>query len=250
MLSENNGNLRPLPYDQGVPPYDQQKRGGRRRKSYCPIICCCGCCCCLFIILFVIAVIFIYFFILYRPRMPLYDLQGLEVQAFDIKPNSTLVELLANAEAQNPNQAIWLDYSGANSATLSYKETTICNGSFQAFKQGQETTIIQIPLKANGAISPELQKSLMQDKNSSRIPLTMEAKMPIGVVLFERYPVKAIAIDVHVFMVVDNLSPHKKINIVSKNVYTTMRVWNYDLRDRVFDYLGLEKPSFSNIKLD
>ncbi|XAR55483.1 hypothetical protein NMG60_11035561 [Bertholletia excelsa] len=219
LLSDNNGNLRPPPYRQNVPRYDHQKRGGRRGK--CCLKCICYCYCWFFIILSIFVAISIYFFTFYSPRMPKYEVQEIETEAFDIQPDSSLrTELLVTTEAQNPNRAIGFNYGSANSITVSYKDATICKGSFRAFNQGKEnTTIMQIPLKGNSPFSPALYGSLIQNKNSGRIPLMVEVKLPVSIVLLERLPLKEVVVRVNISMVVDSLSPHKKINILSKNTY-------------------------------
>ncbi|KAL6963414.1 hypothetical protein U1Q18_001500 [Sarracenia purpurea var. burkii] len=215
-LSDTDGSLRPPPYRRNVPRYHSthQKKGGRG-GSFC-LKCICGCYCFLFLFVFLVAGALFYFYTFYKPQIPSYKVQSLAVQAFDLQPDfSLLTEFLVTVDADNPNENIGFIYGRGNSIVVSYKDSTLCSGSFPGFHQGyKNATMIKVPLKGKSEFGSGLQEALMENRKSGQIPLLVEVKVPVSVVVSD-FPFRQFTVFVNCSLVVDNLSPNKKIGILS-----------------------------------
>lgn len=212
-LSENNGSLRPPPYRRNVPRYQSthHKKGGS-----CCLRCICCCYCFLFLFILIVSAFLLFFYTFYKPQMPSYQVEGMTVQAFDLQPDfSLLTEFLVTVKAENPNENIGFIYGRANSVAVSYKDSTLCSGNFPHFFQGHKnTTMIKVTMSGKSAFGSGLQEALMQNKNTGQIPLLVEVKVPVNVVV-GGLPLRHFKVFVNCSLVVDNLSPNKKIGIVS-----------------------------------
>ncbi|KAL6975815.1 hypothetical protein U1Q18_024611 [Sarracenia purpurea var. burkii] len=214
LYDANNGSLRPPPYRRNVPRYhssNHHKNGGN-----CCLRCICCCYCFLFLFIFVFAAVVIYFYTLYNPEMPSYQVQGLEVRAFDLQPDfSLLAEFLVTVRADNPNKDIGFIYGHGSSVTVSYKDSTLCAGKLPAFHQGhRNTTVMKVLMIGKSEFGSGLQEALMQNQNTGKIPLLVMVQVPVNIVLSE-FPMRQFTVFVNCSLVVDNLSPHKKIGILS-----------------------------------
>ncbi|THG13671.1 NDR1/HIN1-like protein 6 [Camellia sinensis] len=213
MMSDNNGSLRPPPYRRNIPRYHSHHKKGRN--------CCLKCICCFYCFLFLFLVIIagsaFYFYTFYKPNMPSYQVQGLTVQAFDLQPDfSLLTEFLVTVKAQNPNENVGFKYGRDNFVIVSYKDSTLCTGHFPSFLQGHKnTTMINVLLpNTTSEFGSGLQEALMQNRNSGKIPLLVQVKVPVNVVVAE-FSMSQFKVFVNCSLVVDNLSPNKKIGILS-----------------------------------
>ncbi|GMP54488.1 hypothetical protein CsSME_00019650 [Camellia sinensis var. sinensis] len=221
MLSEDNNNsdhhgsnLRPPPYRRNVPRYHSAHHPKKRTN------CClkCICCCCCFIILFLLILVSLvfYFYTFYKPQMPSYQVQGLTVQAFSLQPDFSLVsEFLINVKADNPNDHIGFIYGKDNSVVVAYEDSTLSSGKLPSFHQGHNNaTMMNVLLKGKSEFGSGLQEALMQNRNSGKIPLLVLVKVPVSLILAE-IPMRHFVVFVNCSLVVDNLSPNKKIRILS-----------------------------------
>lgn len=212
-LTENNGSLRPPPYRRNVPRYQSthHKKGG---NGCLKCICCCYCF--LFVFIFILSAITIYFYTFYKPQMPSYQVQGMTVQAFDLQSDFSLVtKFLVTVKAENPNKNIGFIYGHENSVTVAYKDSTLCTGNFAQFHQGHKNiTMIKVLLSGKSAFGSGLQEALMQNQNSGHVPLLVHVKVPVNVVVGE-VSLRHFTVSVNCSLVVDSLSPNKKIGILS-----------------------------------
>uniref|UniRef100_A0A5B7A2R2 Late embryogenesis abundant protein LEA-2 subgroup domain-containing protein n=1 Tax=Davidia involucrata TaxID=16924 RepID=A0A5B7A2R2_DAVIN len=212
MLSENNGGIRPPPYRRNIPQYqtnNQKKRGNRCVRC----ICCCYCC--LFLLILISAAIFFYFYAFVQPKMPTYQVQGLQVKAFDVQMDFSLnTEFLVTVKAENPNENIGFVYGKDSSVTVSYTDSTLCSGKLPAFHQGKKNiTMMKVDLKGKSEFGSGLQEALMKNQKGGRIPLLVRVEAPVSIVLGETQMRQFVA-HVNCSLVVDNLSPNKKIGIL------------------------------------
>lgn len=212
-LSENNGSLRPPPYRRNVPRYQSthHKKGG----SGC-FRCICCCYCLLFLFIFIISAFILYFYTFYKPQMPSYHVEGMTVQAFDLQSDfSLLTQFLVTVKAENPNENIGFIYGRENAVTVSYKDSTLCTGNLPHFHQGHKnTTMMKVLMSGKSEFGSGLQEALMKNQNSGHIPLLVQVKVPVNVVVGE-FPLRHFTVSVNCSLVVDNLSPNKKIGILT-----------------------------------
>uniref|UniRef100_A0A5B7B5F0 Late embryogenesis abundant protein LEA-2 subgroup domain-containing protein n=1 Tax=Davidia involucrata TaxID=16924 RepID=A0A5B7B5F0_DAVIN len=169
MLPENYaGGVPPPPYRRNIPRYESISN--QKREGNCCLRCICYCYCFLFILIFVCAGVLFYFYVVMQPQMPSYQVQALEVKAFNVQMDFSLnTEFLVTVKAENPNKNIGFIYGKDSSVTVSYTDSTLCSG-----------------------------------------------KLPINIVLGE-IQMRQFVVHVNCSLVVDNLSPNKKIGILSSN---------------------------------
>ncbi|KAJ4975312.1 hypothetical protein NE237_000418 [Protea cynaroides] len=210
MLSENGGSLRPQPYRRNVPRYSAPQRGCSCMKCLC-------CCFCFFFILILLMVGLTYFFFnLYHPKVPSYKVQGLDVGAFNVHQDFSLyTEFIVNVKAENPNEKIGITYGKDSSVVVVYSDSTLCSGPLPAFHQGyKNTTMMKVVLKGRSEFDPGLQTTFMDNNSTGRIPLLIMVRVPVTVTLGD-LPMRQVVILVNCSLVVDSITPKKKVGIIS-----------------------------------
>ncbi|XP_042479360.1 NDR1/HIN1-like protein 6 [Macadamia integrifolia] len=215
MLSENGGSLRPPPYRRNIPQYHSmipKKKGGSCFKC----ICCCFCF--LLILILILLSVALLFYHFYKPKVPSYKVQGMEVSTFKVDRDLSLyTEFVVNVRAENPNENIGINYGKDSSVAVSYSGTKLSSGKLPTFHQGHKnTTLMKVVLSGKSEFGSGLQEALMDNRRTGRIPLLIMVKAPVIVMLGE-YAMREIVVLVNCSIVVDNLSPNKKIGILSSN---------------------------------
>ncbi|KAK6142545.1 hypothetical protein DH2020_022893 [Rehmannia glutinosa] len=206
----------PSAYHRNVPQYPSKYRKSSFAATCCR--CICGCCCFFFLIIVIIVLILFAFYHVYDPKIPNYRVEGISVKAFDILPDSSLnSEFALSVRAQNPNKHIGIVYGDASWVTVSYMDTTLCNGKVPSFHQREEnTTVITVDLKGKSEFGSGLQQNLTDNVKSHRIPLVVRLKVPVNIVLGE-IPLRELKVFVNCTMVLDNLAPNSNVGIISKD---------------------------------
>ncbi|KAI5660815.1 hypothetical protein M9H77_20138 [Catharanthus roseus] len=223
MLSNQGGHwasstatTHPPPYRRNVPRYDHNKRssssGGRNCCFRC--ICCCYCLLMFFIIL-VIALV-LYFYAVYDPKIPSYNVSNFKVKAFDVQPDFSLkTAFLVTVKAENPNSGIGFIYEKDSFIDVVYEDSSLCSGNLPNFRQPpKNTTFFEVELKGQSEFGSGLQQAYQDSKKKGRIPLLVRVKAPVKVVVNE-VASRPLIVFVNCSLVVDNLSPNKKIGILS-----------------------------------
>lgn len=216
MLQENNNGgggsaVPPPPYRGKVAPYTgKQKKRGRCFK----FICCCYCF--LFVLIILSAALLFCFYTFYNPKVPSYEVQVIDVKAFDVQHDFSLkTEFLLTIKAYNPNKALGFIYGDNNYLNVMYNDTNLCSGKLPAFHQGTEnTTMMQVMLSGKTPFGSGLQEVMMENKHNRRIPLLVKVKVPVRIVVFD-IPLRQFQVFVNCSLVVDNLSPKQKARIIS-----------------------------------
>lgn len=218
MLSENLSSLRPPPYRRNIPRYQSEKS----RKNVW-LRCICFIYCCLFFLSVIIICLAFFLYSMYTPKVPSYQVEDFQVQAFNIETDMSLYAKFAvTVTALNPNLRIGFTYGKKSLITVSYSGTTLCAGKLPAFHQPPNNeTKLEIVLKGNSPFGSGLQEALMENKNTGKIPLLVRVKAPVNIVL-GHFPLKGATVYINCSLVVDNLSPKKKIGILSS-------VYDYNL---------------------
>ncbi|OAY35252.1 hypothetical protein MANES_12G084700v8 [Manihot esculenta] len=214
MLNSNNStDLRPPPKRRNVPRYHDHS--SKSSGSFCLK---CICCCLLFwfvlIILLAGAAYILYTKI--EPEVPVYTVDHFDVNAFDVQHDFSLhTELVVTVKSDNPNNHIGFQYGTDSSVVVMYKNSILCEGKLPAFTQPHaNATMIQIPLKGDSEFGTDLQEALVKNRKTGQIPLLVEVKAPISVVVLD-FPMRQVTVLLNCSLVVDNLSPKKKAKIIS-----------------------------------
>ncbi|PIN12653.1 hypothetical protein CDL12_14740 [Handroanthus impetiginosus] len=204
----------PPPHRINVPPYNSNKKS--RKK--CLIKCICCCCSCLFLLLFILSILSFYFYIISMPKIPYYNIENLEVKAFDLQPDFSLkTEFVVTVRAENPNDKIGFVYGEDSSVNVVYSDSDLCNGKLPSFHQGHKnTTLMKVDLVGKSAFGSGLQEAFAESRKNHKIPLLVKVKVPVRVVVGE-VPMREIKVFVNCSLLVDNLAPNKKIGIISSN---------------------------------
>ncbi|KAL6009251.1 hypothetical protein ACLOJK_022479 [Asimina triloba] len=222
----------PVDGDAHKPPYEMLSKDGppsthrrsvprypsKTKRSAFSCCCCLGCCSCFCFTLLCMVITFFYaLYTAYTPELPSYKVQSLQVTAFNLLPDFTLhAEFLLAVQAKNPNPLISIIYGKSSSVSVVYKGSELCSGSLPAFRQGEKNmTVMEVKLKGDSPFGSGLQEALMDNRESKKIPLVVFVQVPVIVVL-ERSGVELGPLMVRVVchLVVDNLSPNEKINIL------------------------------------
>ncbi|KAJ4981731.1 hypothetical protein NE237_032568 [Protea cynaroides] len=177
MLSEKGGSLPPPPCRRNIPRYHSpapKKRGGSCFK-------CLFCFSCFFLILILILVsISFLLYGLYNPKIPTYNVQGLDVGAFEVQPDLSLyTEFIINVKAENPNEKIGITYGKDSAVSVIYSDSTLCSGKLPAFHQGQKnTTLMKVVLRGKSEYGSGLQEAFNENQRTGRIPLLIMVRVP------------------------------------------------------------------------
>ncbi|KAK9131696.1 hypothetical protein Scep_011224 [Stephania cephalantha] len=204
----------PPPYRRNVPRYDSKSHDKKGRG--CCLKCICCCCCFLFMLIIVIVAVLAYLYHYYDPKPPSYNVEHLDVGAFQFRPDFSLyTEFIVIVKADNPNSKISINYETGSSIDVLYSDSTLCSGNLPDFHQGpNNVTMIKVTLKGESTFGSGLQGALMESRHKKRIPLTIKVRVPV-VVVMGTFPLRQFAVLVKCSLVVDSLSPNKKVQILS-----------------------------------
>ncbi|XP_022969244.1 NDR1/HIN1-like protein 6 [Cucurbita maxima] len=219
MLSDNHqGSLRPPPYRRHVPRYHSKAQGGGGGCAGCCLKCICCCYCFLLFLIFSLFGLAYVLFSYYNPQIPSYEVSSFNVRVFDVKPDFSLyTEFIVIVTADNPNQNIDFVYGKGSYVSVLYNQSVLCTGDIPNFRQpSKNVTDISISLTGNSEFGSGLQEALMQNRHSGRIPLLVVVKVPVTIVI-GRLSLKKVNVFVNCSLIVDNLSPDKKVGILSSN---------------------------------
>ncbi|KAJ9171087.1 hypothetical protein P3X46_019135 [Hevea brasiliensis] len=219
MLNSNHStNLRPPPKRRNIPRY-HSSHPGKSSGS-----CCLKCLCCCFLFWFALIILLggaaFYLYSMLQPEIPRYNVDRFDVNAFNVQQDFSLhTEFVVTVKSDNPNQHIGFQYGKDSSVVVTYKDSVLCAGKLPAFLQPHSnTTMIQILLKGDSEFGSGLQEALMQNRKSGQIPLLVEVKAPISVVIRD-FPMRQVTVLLNCSLVVDNLSPKKKARILSSTYH-------------------------------
>ncbi|KAL2245816.1 UNVERIFIED_CONTAM: NDR1/HIN1-like protein 6 [Sesamum indicum] len=155
---------------------------------------------------------------MYKPKVPSYNIEDLQVKSFDLQPDSTLkTEILVNVKADNPNSHIGFTYGNDSSVDVVYSDTNLCTGKLPYFYQGHEnTTLMMIDLVGESELGSGVQEDFAQRQKEGKIPLLVKVKVPLRIVI-GNMPLRQFKVFLNCSLVVDNLTPNKKVGVLSSN---------------------------------
>lgn len=222
MLNSNQtSTLRPPPQRRHVPRYHDHSKSN---TSFC-LKCVCCCCCFLFFLIIILAGAVVALYTVLQPEMPHYNVDHFDVNAFDVQQDFSLyTEFVVAIKSENPNQHIGFRYGKGSSVIVTYRDSTLCTGKVPAFSQpNSNTTMIGIVLKGRSEFGSGLQDALMKNRNTGKIPLLVQVKAPVSVVV-QDFTLRQVTVFLNCSLVVDNLSPKKKAQILSSEYQYAVEV--------------------------
>ncbi|KAJ4822845.1 hypothetical protein Tsubulata_017921 [Turnera subulata] len=188
----------------------------KRRRS-----CCCKCLCwtvsLLLLLILVVAIIAGVLFLVFRPKLPSYSIDSMQITQFNPTDNTTTFDVTITA--RNPNKNIGIYYEGGSRITVWYTSTKLCQGSLPKFYQGhRNTTVLDVALTGQTSDANGLITTLQQ---TATIPLNLRVNQPVRVKLgkLKLFKVKFL---VRCRLDVDSLSSSNAIHI--KNSSCKFRV--------------------------
>ncbi|XP_019194480.1 PREDICTED: uncharacterized protein LOC109188310 [Ipomoea nil] len=201
----------PPPHRRNVP------RSYQPKKSSTSCCCKCICCCCCFLLIFILVLggLAFYLYHVYKPKMPAYTVEGMDVKDFDVKDDFSLTtDLLVRVKAENPNAHVGFVYHKNSSVVVTYTGSVLSSGELPHFTQEPlNTTVMVIEMRGESEFGSDLQKALQENKKTGRIPLLVKVEAPVSIVM-EKLESREFVVYVNCSLVVDNLQLGKKVGIV------------------------------------
>ncbi|MBA0596101.1 NDR1/HIN1-like protein 6 [Gossypium raimondii] len=198
----------------------------KKRRS-----CCCRCMCwtlsLLLLLIVILGIIVGILFLVFRPKLPKYSIDGLRVTQFDLSSvNSSLsASFDVNITARNPNKRIGIYYDGGSHITVWYNETQLCEGALPKFYQGhRNTTVLVLPMTGQVQNGTVLLTALQQQQQmTGNIPLRLRAKQTVRVKLGSLKLMK-MKFRIRCRLVVNALSANNAIRISSSSCSFRLRL--------------------------
>lgn len=197
----------------------------RRSRS-----CCCKFLCwtisLLLILIVAIGITIGILFLVFRPKLPKYSIDGLRVTQFSLSEDNNLAATFnVTVTARNPNKKIGIHYEGGSHVSAWYMDTKLCEGSLPKFYQGHKnTTVLHLPLSGQIQNATGLQTVIQEQlQQTGNIPLNLKAKQPVRVKLGKLKLFK-VKFRVRCRLVVDSLESNNEIKIVSSSCKFRLRL--------------------------
>ncbi|PPS02725.1 hypothetical protein GOBAR_AA17939 [Gossypium barbadense] len=181
----------------------------------------------LLLLIVILGIIVGILFLVFRPKLPKYSIDGLRVTQFDLSSvNSSLsASFDVNITARNPNKRIGIYYDGGSHITVWYNETQLCEGALPKFYQGhRNTTVLVLPMTGQVQNGTVLLTALQQQQQmTGNIPLMLRAKQTVRVKLGSLKLMK-MKFRIRCRLVVNALSADNAIRISSSSCSFRLRL--------------------------
>ncbi|XP_010531819.1 PREDICTED: protein YLS9 [Tarenaya hassleriana] len=154
-------------------------------------------------------------YLVFRPKLPQYDVDSLRVSNLRINLDLTLyAEFDVKITARNPNEKIGIYYEKGGHLGVWYAKTKLCEGPIPRFYQGKRNvTKLDVTLKGTAQYGNAIMSALKQQQETSgRVPLDLEVDAPVAVRL-GKLKMRRVRILGKCKLVVDSLSENNRINI-------------------------------------
>lgn len=168
------------------------------------------------------AAITVFLYTCYTPEMPQYIIDNFIINTFTINEYSITTDLVVDVTVENPNAHIGFNYGQDNFVHMIYSGTKLCSGKFPSFHQPKKNvTVVKIVLKGNHEFDSELQEQLKLSTERGKFPVIITVKVPVrvvaGILTLHEITLKQVLAYVNGTLVLDNLIPNKKTNILSSD---------------------------------
>ncbi|XP_015936166.1 NDR1/HIN1-like protein 6 [Arachis duranensis] len=190
-------------------------------------ICWCLCFMLLLCVIFMAAVAIMYF--IFRPQIPVYGIDSLQVKAFEMRNDSKLyTEMAVVVRCENPNKKIGFKYGEDNSVSIIYSDGELCAGKFESFLQAAKSTVmINMTLKGEREVDSKEKEQFMAQQKEGKIPLVLISNIPVTPVIGGNiHELWNVSVRANCLMVVDNIQKDKTPNISHKECTFAAHFWN------------------------
>ncbi|XP_023513126.1 NDR1/HIN1-like protein 6 isoform X4 [Cucurbita pepo subsp. pepo] len=157
----------------------------KKRRS-----CCCRCLCwtisILVLLLVLIGIVVGILYLVFRPKLPEYSIDKLQVTQFTLGGNDRLDAIFnLTLTTTNPNKKIGIYYEGGSHISAWYMETKLCEGALPKFYQGHRNrTVLNVPLVGVTENATALFTTLQQEQQQTgSIPLNLNVRQPVRIKL-------------------------------------------------------------------
>ncbi|KDP46951.1 hypothetical protein JCGZ_07968 [Jatropha curcas] len=165
-------------------PVIHSKPPKKRRSCFCR--CLCWTLSLILLIIVIVGIIAGILYLVFRPKLPKYSIDGLQITEFNLSTDSSLSAAFdVRITAENPNKKIGIYYEGGSHIGVLYLGTKLCEGSLPKFYQGHRNiTVLNVPLQGQTQDAYGLFTSLQQQQQENGvIPLNLRVKQPVRVKL-------------------------------------------------------------------
>lgn len=203
----------PRPSDQDTIPMMHSKSAKKKRSCLCR--CLCWTISLILLQLIIIAIIVGIIFLIFRPKLPKYSIDTLQVTDFNLNNDQSLNATFdVTITARNPNKKIGIYYEGGSRVRVYYSGTQLCQGALPKFYQGhRNTTELILPLTGQTQNATELLSRLQtQQQQLGYVPLNVRVRQPVRIKLGKLKLMK-VKFVVRCTLQVDSLSANNQISI-------------------------------------
>lgn len=223
LKSENGDPADRYPPFQRIIPVTHSKPPKKKRSCLCR--CFCWTLSLLLLLIVIIAIVVGILFLVFRPKLPKYSIDGLRITQLNLSNNDSLSATFdVNITARNPNEKIGIYYEGGSSINVFYTETQLCQGSLPKFYQGHEnTTVLTVELTGQTQNATGLLTEMQAEQQRGSVPLTLKVRQPVRIKL-GRLKLMKMNFRATCSLVVDSLSASNPIGITSSSCKFRLRL--------------------------
>lgn len=162
-------------------PPPETNRPQKKRSRWCR--CFCWTFLALILLIIVLAAIVGILYLIFRPKIPHYSVDNLNVTSFSLNNNLTAeASFDVTVTSRNPNKRIGLYYLDGSEITAWYNTTQLCNGSYPVFYQGhRNTTVVHLLLSGKPTLTNELVSGVQSQLATGSIPILVRGHVPVKI---------------------------------------------------------------------
>lgn len=197
----------------------------KKRRS-CIRKCLCWTFSLIFIIIVLIAITVGILFLVFRPKLPKYSVDGLQVTQFNLGTDESLsASFDVNITARNPNKKIGIYYEGGSHISVLYTGTKLCEGALPKFYQGhRNTTELIVAMTGQTQNATSLLTSLQQEQQTiGHVPLKLRVNQPVRIKL-GKLKLPKLKFRVRCNLEVNNISANDQISIQKSSCKFRLRL--------------------------
>ncbi|KAG7548215.1 Late embryogenesis abundant protein LEA_2 subgroup [Arabidopsis suecica] len=202
---------------QQAAPLDPPRKKKGSRSCWCR--CVCYTLLVLFLLIVIIGAIVGILYLVFRPKLPDYNIDRLELTRFQLNQDLSLSTAFnVTITAKNPNEKIGIYYEDGSRISVLYMQTRLSNGSLPKFYQGHEnTTIISVEMTGFNQNATSIMTTLQeQQRLTGSIPLRIRVTQPVRIKL-GRLKLMEVRFLVRCGVSVDSLAANSVIRVRSSN---------------------------------
>ncbi|KAG7543554.1 Late embryogenesis abundant protein LEA_2 subgroup [Arabidopsis thaliana x Arabidopsis arenosa] len=202
---------------QQAAPLDPPRKKKGSRSCWCR--CVCYTLLVLFLLIVIIGAIVGILYLVFRPKLPDYNIDRLQLTRFQLNQDLSLSTAFnVTITAKNPNEKIGIYYEDGSRISVLYMQTRLSNGSLPKFYQGHEnTTIISVEMTGFNQNATSVMTTLQeQQRLTGSIPLRIRVTQPVRIKL-GKLKLMEVRFLVRCGVSVDSLAANSVIRVTSSN---------------------------------